>query len=128
MQGHGKAQNALGYLYRRGDGVPRDYIKAVEWYQLASDQGVMQATNRLAWLLATCPVGRVCNGALALQSAKSAVDDERTPTNLGSLAAAYARTGDFETAIVTIKEIIQMGSQRYASRLDLYQQGKTFQL
>jgi len=128
MQGHGKAQNALGYLYQRGNGVPQDYIKAVEWYQLASDQGVMQATNRLAWLLATCPTERVCNGALALQLAKSAVDDERTPTNLDSLAAAYARSGDYETAITTVKEIIQMGSQRYASRLDLYQQGKPFQL
>ena len=128
MQGHGKAQNALGYLYRRGEGVAQDYIKAVEWYQLASDQGVMQATNRLAWLLATCPIKRVCNGALALQLAQSAVDDERTPTDMDSLAAAYARTGDYEAAIATVKEIIQMGSQRYASRLDLYQQGKPYQL
>ena len=106
MQDHGKAQNALGYLYRRGEGVAQDYIKAGEWYQLASDQGVMQATNRLAWLLATCPIQRVCNGALALQLAQSAVEEERTPTNLDSLAAAYARTGEFDAAIATVNEII----------------------
>ncbi len=32
------AQNAMGTLYQNGDGLPVDYVKAREWYQLAAAQ------------------------------------------------------------------------------------------
>lgn len=42
-QGDSKAQNILGDYYRRGDGVPQDHAKAVEWYKKAADQGNWKA-------------------------------------------------------------------------------------
>lgn len=131
MQGHGKAQNSLGYLYRRGSGVKQDFQEAVGWYQLAADQGINQATNRLAWLLATCPTTKVCNGEEAVALASRAVEEEPTASNMDSLAAAYARIGDFKDAIATIERILSLPDSkryRYANRLDLYRQGKPYEL
>ena len=131
IQGNANAQNALGYLYRRGSGVPQDFVEAVRWYRLAADQGILQAANRLAWLLATCPVTEVCNGAQALSFARIAVEQSRSATNLDSMAAAYARLGDFDNAIAMIEEILastDTRKSRYRNRLDLYRQGRPYQL
>ncbi len=131
MQGHGKAQNSLGYHYRRGLGVPQDYIEAVKWYQLAADQNNIQATNRLAWLLATCPTKHVCNGEDALVLAQKAVAAEPSASNLDSLAAAYARIGDFDLAIETIEKILGSTDPRrgrYKNRLSRYSQQQPYQL
>jgi TPR repeat protein len=38
-QGYAKAQNNLGALYARGQGVPRDYIQAYMWFALSAAQG-----------------------------------------------------------------------------------------
>jgi hypothetical protein len=38
-QGDAGAQNNLGQMYRRGQGVPQDYKTAVKWYRLAAEQG-----------------------------------------------------------------------------------------
>lgn len=129
--GHPEAQNALGFLYRRGAGVPQDFVAAVNWYQLAADQGHLEATNRLAWLLATCPVETVCNGPVALSLASTVVSQWRTPGTLDSLAAAYARTGDFDNAIRTIGIIVdEFGADgaRYRNRLERYENGVPYQL
>ncbi len=39
VQGESKAQNALGVMYRDGQGVQQDYSEAVKWYRLAAEQG-----------------------------------------------------------------------------------------
>jgi uncharacterized protein len=36
-------QYKLGNVYYRGEGVPRDYMKAVKWYRKAADQGMPEA-------------------------------------------------------------------------------------
>ena len=38
-QGDARAQFSFGLLYENGDGVPRDYAKARQWYEKASAQG-----------------------------------------------------------------------------------------
>jgi TPR repeat protein len=38
-QGDAYAQNALGFMYDAGNGVPTDYQEAVRWYRLAAEQG-----------------------------------------------------------------------------------------
>jgi TPR repeat protein len=38
-QGNADAQFSLGALYRLGQGVPRDYVKAHLWFNLAAAQG-----------------------------------------------------------------------------------------
>tara|TARA_R110002072_G_scaffold3830_4_gene27290 strand:+ start:41973 stop:43001 length:1029 start_codon:yes stop_codon:yes gene_type:complete len=134
IQGHGEAQNALGYLYRRGVGVEQDYVRAATWYQLAADQGVPGAMNRLAWLLAACPVEKVCNGEAAIVLAKQAIDNGATPERFDSLAAAYARVGQFDEAIEVMNKVLAMLPQdskkraAYETRLEQYRQGIVTQL
>ena len=44
-QNHAKAQGCLGLCYATGDGVPRDFIEAYKWFNLASIQGIASATT-----------------------------------------------------------------------------------
>lgn len=46
-QGNSKAQTQLGYYYHTGDGVERDYAKALKWYRLAAEQGNVDAQYNL---------------------------------------------------------------------------------
>jgi hypothetical protein len=48
--GNADAQNSLGYAYDRGEGVPKDATKAVEWYQKAAAQGLAVAQARLGFM------------------------------------------------------------------------------
>jgi TPR repeat protein len=45
--GHPHAQNALGYLYLNGYGVPLDDEKAAFWYRKSAEQGIAQSQERL---------------------------------------------------------------------------------
>ena len=47
-QGQAPAQNNLGLMYTKGQGVPQDYKAAVRWYRLAADQGDAFAQHNLA--------------------------------------------------------------------------------
>jgi uncharacterized protein len=42
-QGDSGAQFYLGLLYENGDGVPRDFVKARQWYEKAAAQGEAKA-------------------------------------------------------------------------------------
>jgi len=42
-QGDPAAQFYLGLLYENGDGVPRDFVKARQWYEKAAAQGEAKA-------------------------------------------------------------------------------------
>ena len=44
-QGDARAQNNLGAMYDKGQGVPKDYVQAVKWWRLAADQGDARATR-----------------------------------------------------------------------------------
>ena len=41
------AQNNLGLMYRKGQGVPQNYKEAVRWYRLAAEQGEASAQSNL---------------------------------------------------------------------------------
>lgn len=133
-KGHGPSQGALGYLYRRGAGIEKNFDEAVKWYRVAAEQGNSVAANRLAWLLATCPTASVCNGKVALAFARLAVSEERSTTNLDSLAAAYARLGRFDEALAVINEILGRDAltvperQKFETRVDRYSNGIPSQL
>ena len=49
-EGHAGAQAALGELYNRGKGNPRDAQEAGRWYQLAAEQGNVDAQVTLGWM------------------------------------------------------------------------------
>lgn len=134
MQGHAPSQGAVGYLFRRGFGVDQDFIEAVKWYSLAAEQGDVRAANRLGWLLATCPVKDVCDGAIALEYAGLAVKADRSASNLDTLAAAYARVGEFDRALRVIDEILRKNNlsdsarNKFERRIERYQNGIPFQI
>ncbi len=44
-----KAQNRLGYMYKKGLGVKQDYKKAFEWYQKSAEQDNSYAQNNLGY-------------------------------------------------------------------------------
>ena len=46
-QGYADAQNNLGVMYRKGQGVPQDDKTAVKWYRLAAEQGNADAQYNL---------------------------------------------------------------------------------
>ncbi len=43
------AQCNLGLMYAHGNGVPKDAVEAVQWYQKAAEQGHASAQNNLGW-------------------------------------------------------------------------------
>jgi tetratricopeptide (TPR) repeat protein len=76
---------------------------AVDEFQASLTLDVNQAEtlNEYAWLLATSPHDNVRNGVEAVRLAGRACELTRgqEPTCLGTLAAAYAETGDFDKAV-----------------------------
>jgi S1-C subfamily serine protease len=44
-QGNVAAQNNLGVMYAKGQGVPQDYVEAYKWYNLAAAQGLSDAID-----------------------------------------------------------------------------------
>ena len=46
-QGDVYAQNNLGLMYTKGEGVPQVYAEAVKWFRLAAEQGYDWAQNNL---------------------------------------------------------------------------------
>ncbi len=46
-QGHIAAQNMLGVMYDRGDGVQPNYVEGARWYRLAAEQGLAEAQYNL---------------------------------------------------------------------------------
>ena len=43
LDGDARAQYNLGYLHANGQGVPKDYARALDWYTRAASQGFAAA-------------------------------------------------------------------------------------
>jgi len=65
------------------------------------DSNGANSYNNLAWILATCPTDSVRNGKQAVQAATKACEltQWNNAHSLGTLAASYAETGDFDQAV-----------------------------
>ena len=50
LKGDANAQNKLAFMYLRGEGVPQDDAKAMEWFHKAAEQGHIRAQYNLAVL------------------------------------------------------------------------------
>jgi hypothetical protein len=46
-QGNAEAQQYLGTMYHRGQGVPQDYAQAALWWRKAAEQGDAEAQEKL---------------------------------------------------------------------------------
>jgi tetratricopeptide (TPR) repeat protein len=94
--------------------------------------------NNLADILATAPDDAVRNGQRAVDLATRAVAEMRKnplrareiAQTLDTLAAAYAEASDFEKAIATQRQAIELGTadekQQLESRIKLYEAQKSY--
>jgi tetratricopeptide (TPR) repeat protein len=91
------------------------------------DSGVL---NNLAWVLATSPDDKLRDGKRAIELATEAC--ERTEYKqahiLSTLAAGYAESGDFDTAITWSQKAVELGTdatkEQLAKELESYQAKK----
>jgi Tfp pilus assembly protein PilF len=89
-----------------------------------------------AWFYATCPNGSFRNGQQAVKDAKVACSIMvwKDEDMIDTLAAAYAETGDFNSAVqyatqaLTIKDIPPEDSKRIQRHLESFQQRKPIRL
>jgi hypothetical protein len=49
-QGNASAQNNLGAMYSKGQGIPQSFGEALKWYRRAADQGSAAAQSNLGFL------------------------------------------------------------------------------
>lgn len=116
----------LGYYQKALD----DFSRSIE-----VEPGYGQGYQAKAWLLATCPNAKFRNGAEALEMARQAVFIERNQSTLDTLAAAFARAGDYIQAAAIQEQAadIARGSQGdqpapepLLRRLQLYRKKKPY--
>ena len=127
---HNNLAAALLKAGRRGEAIAH-YKKALE-----IQPNYMEAQNNLARLLATSPQQSLRDGPLALELAQKAnvTTGGNNPVVLGTLAAAYAETGQFTEAADAAKRALALtDSQENAAfaaalreQLALYEAGKPF--
>jgi tetratricopeptide (TPR) repeat protein len=112
-----------------------EYEKAVEELEtcVRLNSGEPEFTNRLAWVLATCPRQSVRDGERAISLATQACEATRWvhPFRLDTLAASYAEAGKFDEAVKwQEKALSRLPDDRYRAmyqaRLDLYKGGKPY--
>ena len=97
---------------------------------------LVEAHERRAWILSTCPDANLRDGKLAVASATRAAEltDWKNVDVLSTLAAAYAEAGDFASAVHWEDEVQKrydaMGERaRYDhERLALYKVGKPYHM
>jgi WD40 repeat protein/Flp pilus assembly protein TadD len=102
------------------------------------DQNNAGALNELAWLYATCQMIEFRDGAKAVETATKACEltGWKNHGYVGTLAAAYSETGDFESAVKRQKEAIELLTEderakwqgNYEIRLKLYESHKPYHM
>jgi len=115
-------------------GKRRDFEGAIAdlSHAIEINPGDALAHNELAWLLATAEQPAFRDGRRALKSALRACElsQWKDPSIIDTLAAAYARTGDFATAVEWQRKATadpkQKGNDGALQRLRLYQAGKAW--
>jgi len=97
--------------------------------QQPKNDGVL---NNFAWVLATSPDDKLRDGPRAIKLATEACDvtEYKKPHILSTLAAAYAETGDFDTAAKWSGKAVELGAkdkevdEQLKKELESYQQKK----
>ncbi len=121
-----KAYNNRGIVYR----LRRQYDRAISDFNKAIEMNPLdpEAYNNLAWLFATAKAPRFGDGKRAVKLALKACElsDWKVGEYLDTLAAAYARTGDFDNAVKWQEKALEQSKSakpsEFQERLDLYRQ------
>ena len=85
-QGDADAQSMLGWMYRKGHGVPQDDKTAVKWYILAAEQGDSSAQSNLGFMYRN-GIGVIQNYKTALKWFRLAAEEGSSlgQANMGSM-------------------------------------------
>ena len=123
------AFDCRGLAYAATKNYDKAIIDCTEAVRLDPNQ--VNATNVLAWLLATCPKDGMRDGKRAVELATGACKSTQWKTAhcLETLAAAYAECGNFKEAIKWQEKAIDLGTwdkDKGQKRLKLYQNGKAY--
>tara|TARA_B100000809_G_scaffold247813_1_gene277248 strand:+ start:4072 stop:5736 length:1665 start_codon:yes stop_codon:yes gene_type:complete len=123
-------------LYSRGDTQLNigKHKEAISDYNVAlqlkqDSEGLL---NNFAWVLATSPVDELRDGKRAVELALKACElsEYKKPHILSTLAAAYAETGDFESAIKWSSKAVELSPEEIQDQLKdelkSYKKGKPF--
>ena len=126
---------AIGTLASSLDGQGL-YAEAVRRYEEALKLNSNNASvlNNYAWLLASCPDASFRDGQQAVRLASQAceITSWSKPLFIGTLAAAQAEAGDFQTAITTAERAIALATKLHLAEtaarnrelIGLYRQGR----
>jgi tetratricopeptide (TPR) repeat protein len=122
--------NVLSHLGR--------WEEAIGHYQTALEIDCRQAeaTVKLAWLLATCPLDQLRNGARAVELAERATGfgDRKRAEALDALAAAHAEARQFPQALSAARQALALAQRdkkpaladAIRARITLYRAGKPY--
>lgn len=109
------------------EGAIVDYTRAIE-----VDPNLAIAYNQLAWELATAEQPAIRDGRRAVESALKACElsQWKNSSHMDTLAAAYARAGNFEDAVKWEHKALEdprlASDEKTAQRLRLYEEGKAW--
>lgn len=104
------------------------YAQGVAEYERSWGLGNVASLNQLAWHFATCKDAKQHNGKRAVELALKLTKFKTGKNELDTLAAAYARNGQFEEAISTQVRALSLGHiSGGEKRLKLYRQGRPHQ-
>ena len=127
--GHADAEAWVGQAYVKGYGCPKDFVKAIYWYQKSADAGNDQARINLGALYYD-GIGTPHDYAKAIALWQDAADDDQ-PSAQVNLAQAYiegkAVPPDYDKAIELLSKAakINHASAQYALG-ELHEEGKGF--
>lgn len=136
------SQAILGDFHEKGQGVSQDYNKAIKWYKKSANTGNVLAMNALGKLLSTCPDSGMWDGRNAVRWAIKAVNQvPDSALYANTLAAAYARNGQYNDAVEIAEKSIQLLEKEnwddkkskqkwlseYQKQLELYKDKKPYQ-
>ncbi len=125
---YNKAYNNRGIVYRlkgQYDRAILDFKKAIDINPLDAE-----AYNNLAWLLATAKTPAFRDGKRAVKLALKACElsDWEKAEYVDTLAAGYARIGDFDNAVKWQKKALEQSKSarpsEFQERLNLYRERK----